>query len=156
MDACSYVGGLVGSGGNISDSYATGDVEGTYRVGGLVGSGGNISDSYATGDVEGKEQVGGLVGEFSGLGRFVKHSYSTGAVTGTAGLGGLIGVMLAGAVEDSYYDTETSGRLDDRELGTPKNTEEMSQQATFENWDFTDIWVIDEGTSYPYLRWEIE
>jgi len=33
-------------------------------------------------------------------------------------------------------------------------TAEMKQQATFIGWDFTNIWNIIEGVTYPYLRWE--
>jgi hypothetical protein len=30
----------------------------------------------------------------------------------------------------------------------------MMQQATFENWDFSTIWRIDKGQSYPALKWQ--
>jgi len=30
----------------------------------------------------------------------------------------------------------------------------MKQQATFDNWDFTNIWAIEEGVTYPYLQWQ--
>ena len=26
----------------------------------------------------------------------------------------------------------------------------------FFDWDFTDLWTIDEGESYPYLQWQLE
>src|SRR5690606_34261682 len=49
----SGVGGLVGrqSGGSISQSYASGEVNGTFEVGGLVGTqrNGSISQAYASG-----------------------------------------------------------------------------------------------------------
>ncbi|MDR0363376.1 MAG: filamentous hemagglutinin N-terminal domain-containing protein, partial [Planctomycetota bacterium] len=61
-----YVGMLAGEnrGGEIINSYATGDVSGDYYVGGLVGSLGDstITQSYATGEVNGDNCVGGLVG----------------------------------------------------------------------------------------------
>lgn len=72
----SGVGGLVGSnyldgdaGAVITNSHATGEVQGLSDVGGLVGNnnGGNIVNSYATGKVTGTEEnVGGLVGYNSG------------------------------------------------------------------------------------------
>jgi hypothetical protein len=31
----------------------------------------------------------------------------------------------------------------------------MKQQATFENWDFENVWDIDEGEGTPYLRCEL-
>jgi len=30
----------------------------------------------------------------------------------------------------------------------------MKQQATFVDWDFTDVWDIKECITYPYLRWQ--
>jgi PKD repeat protein len=30
----------------------------------------------------------------------------------------------------------------------------MKQEATFTNWDFTDIWGIIEDETYPYLQWQ--
>jgi len=60
---------------------------------------------------------------------------------------------IEGTIEYSYYDKETSGQ-DDTGKGIPKTTAEMMQQSTFETWDFTNIWRINEGNSYPYLRWQ--
>jgi hypothetical protein len=71
------VGGLVGiiSSGNIgsvneiTNSYATGEVNGDQLVGGFVGKAEalpsgvvRIKNSYATGNVNGKQYVGGLIG----------------------------------------------------------------------------------------------
>lgn len=36
---------------------------------------------------------------------------------------------------------------------TGKSTAEMHQQATYTNFDFDDIWEIDEGNGYPTLQW---
>ena len=61
------VGGLAGfnaGSGGISNSYASGAVEGNDYVGGLAGfNGGPISNSYASGAVMGNNDVGGLVGD---------------------------------------------------------------------------------------------
>jgi protein involved in ribonucleotide reduction len=103
-----YVGGLVGdnyNGSTIANSYATGDVTGTYRnVGGLVGSAGGtseISNSYATGNVSGgDDNVGGLVGVSSGsinssnkiFYSTISDCYATGNVNGSNNyVGGLVG-----------------------------------------------------------------
>jgi len=155
-----HVGGLVGFSGNsaITESYATGSVSTTGAssnyYGGLVGyiSGGSITDSYATGSVNGYYRVGGLVG---GLASNITNSYSTGQVTGLGpDLGGLVG-WNDGTVTASYYDSDTSGRTDTGK-GEPKPTAEMKQQATFEGWDFVDIWAIQSGLNngYPFLRWQ--
>ena len=91
------VGGLVGNitgNGRVSNSYATGNVEGRDRLGGLVGeSAGSISDSHATGNVEGRNQVGGLVGTSSGP---ISDSHATGAVRASGNdTGGLVGLSEA-------------------------------------------------------------
>ena len=76
------VGGLVGDNfrGQVSESYATGAVDG-YPAGGLAGSNhGTIVSSYATGPVTGTT-VGGLVGRNGFRGR-IYASYATGRVSG--------------------------------------------------------------------------
>ena len=108
-----YIGGLVGfvsGGGEIRNTYATGNVVGgnSGNVGGLVGrisSGPNydagIYDSYATGDVSGAGAVGGLVGSmgiYSGMtfdksrDTVIENSQAYGNVTSTGdAAGGLVG-----------------------------------------------------------------
>jgi len=155
-------GGLVGDLGSdghaiISNSYATGNVSGDFRLGGLVGeywSGATISNSYATGNVNGKVWwfgewlVGGLVGER------ILHSGDT----------------VLPVVVNSYWDTQTSGQNnmcggdwtggDDCGDAYGRTTAQMKQEATFQpEWDFVgdpdpdDIWEITENVTYPQLRW---
>jgi hypothetical protein len=61
-------------------------------------------------------------------------------------------VSIEGNVTDSYYDRQTTTRWD-KGNGDPLLTADMKKQSTFANWDFTDIWSIDEGNGYPALRW---
>jgi hypothetical protein len=153
------VGGLVGHNGNwaslIYYSYATGSVSGSSNVGGLAGAcsdNSRIFHSYATGSVSGSSSVGGLVGSLS-IETSISNSYATGSVTGTSNVGGLVGYMgYLAFVMNSFWDTETSGQTTSAG-GTGKTTAEMKQQATF-GWDFTNIWNIYEGYSYPFFRWE--
>ncbi len=106
------VGALVGSnGGNISDSYATGEVVGDMWVGGLSGYhfGENItiSNSFAEAEVLGNSDVGGLLGRNHEI---VENSYARGEVVGDSGVGGLIGVSYPETrVEDSYAEGDVSG-----------------------------------------------
>ncbi|RQD86249.1 PKD domain-containing protein, partial [Methanosalsum natronophilum] len=86
----------------------------------------------------------------------VEKCYAGGTLSGrgnVSAIGGLIGIDYQGNISDSYYDRETTGRKDD-ELGIPKSTRAMKRQATFENWDFAVTWGIEEGKTYPYLRWQ--
>jgi len=147
-------GGLVAhTGGIISNAYTTGTVTGTDNtVGGLVGlSAGSTSDSYSTAAVSGVTYVGGLIGANYGTTSNVTRSYSTGTVSGSSSVGGLAGYN-AGTITNSYWDTQTSGRSTSYG-GTGKTTGEMKDQATFAGWDFTNIWNITQGATYPYLRW---
>jgi hypothetical protein len=171
-----WVGGLVGENwGSVTDCYSTGDVNGIDLVGGLVGSNleGSISNCYSTGDVNGFDAVGGLVGE-NGWGTFpdawdgyIFNSYSTGSVQGVLYVGGLVGYNNIGDIERSFWDVETSGEPNmcggQSEYATGcdpncgKTTAEMQTRSTFTEagWDFVEIWLINEGATYPVLRQEI-
>ncbi len=107
-------GGLVGRNGfNIINSYSSCTVGGTEEVGGLAGSGANIINSYATGNVTASlGDAGGLIGEISSSGGLVYNSYATGNVTSNNTLysiGGFIGRMQAGNVELCYSTGNVSG-----------------------------------------------
>jgi parallel beta-helix repeat protein len=148
-------GGLVGANygsGSISKCYATGHVSVTIdTVGGLVGlNSGAIDNSFASGDVVGSV-AGGLVGHTSGS---ISRSYSTGTVTGAVLTGGLVGYRPSGdeEVAGCFWDTDTSGQTFS-DGGTGLTTAQMKTQATFTaaGWDFTSVWWMEEGVTYPYL-----
>ncbi|MDW7668510.1 MAG: GLUG motif-containing protein, partial [Bacillota bacterium] len=157
-----YSGGLVGRNfGQIRKSYSLGSLNSSGAVvGGLTGLNyGLITDCYSHSNVHGNLTVGGLVGsntysDSPYLGEII-NSYSTGSVSfnNNTKIGGLIGSMNSDTVTSSYWDTETSG-LTSSAGGVGKTTAEMQNQSTYTDtdWDFTDIWNIDTGTSYPYLK----
>jgi len=142
--------------GTVTRCYATGSVSGIWNVGGFGGSVFNtqISDSYATGSVSGTKYIGGFAGVKTSNAKF-DRVYSTGTVSGSEDVGGLLGYdedsTPGELVVDSYWDTESSG-LGSSVGGTGKTTAEMKQEATFTNWDFSTVWNINEGSSYPFLR----
>lgn len=161
------MGGLVGyNSQTISESFSTASVTGNTmfgRTGGLVGYNvGGIWDSYAQGPVIGNGSVGGLIGQdynYFGLG--VKNSYATGLVTCSFSCGGLIGTYSMGpptGVESSYWDYQTTTISGDPRdplfIGTETSTTNMKKEVTFIGWNFSEIWQICEGTSYPFLRRE--
>jgi hypothetical protein len=166
VQGLSYVGGLVGynnDGTIIDECYAAGNATGTETgifsytiVGGLVGlNRGSISNSYARGDVSGQEDIGGLVGSNGDVGSII-NCYSTGRVTGSSYIGGLVGYSHpSGIITDSYWDASTS-QQGQSAGGTGKNTAEMKQRATYENWDFAGVWGINgsDNDGYPFLRWQ--
>ncbi|MBC6414075.1 MAG: cadherin-like beta sandwich domain-containing protein [Chromatiales bacterium] len=107
----SQVGGLVGSSNNgtITNSYVRGDVTGNSRVGGLVGFNlsANITNSYAAGAVIGNNQVGGLVGSHQFSN--ITNSYATGSVTGNSRVGGLVSANLSSNIMNSYTTSDVTG-----------------------------------------------
>ena len=105
-------GGLVGyNDGTVYNSYAkVGDVFGASEVGGLVGTSyGEVTYSYATGNVEGISSIGGLVGYSDNDGGVVDNSYATGSVSGTYSVGGLVGDNSGGSIINSYATGSVSG-----------------------------------------------
>jgi hypothetical protein len=153
-----FVGGLVGKNdddGSVSNCYSTSPVSGSGSIGGLVGSNeddGSISNCYSIGDVNGYAAVGGLVGN-NIWGASISNCYSTGDVNGVDDVGGLVGYYGARNVERSFWDVQTSGKLESAG-GTGKTTAEMQTKSTFTEagWDFVEIWGIGEHQTYPYLR----
>ncbi len=149
------IGGLVGlnrEDGEIEFSFASGNVNGVSRVGGLVGrNDGEINYAYAEGRVTGNgDNTGGLTGFNSGK---IEETYAVGNVSGSGGyVGGLVGFNNSNLISRSYYDMDTTGQNDDQDKGKPRTTEEMMQRDTFEDWNFGDIWDIEEGQGYPFLR----
>jgi filamentous hemagglutinin family protein len=174
-----YVGGLVGyntGGSTIEYTYSAASVIGDGRTGGLVGDNVNsnnfIKNSYATGSVTTGGTGGGLVGR--NYGGTISNSYATGSVTAGGGMGmgfvqGLVGSNVNnGTVENSFWDTETSGvSADDNIDGTEGlTTAEFANSTIFTegaNWA-TYIWGFgtpsggatvkgyEVGQGYPYLK----
>ncbi|MDR3000556.1 MAG: hypothetical protein LBU89_04750, partial [Fibromonadaceae bacterium] len=53
-----------------------------------------------------------------------------------------------------YWDVDVATSTGTSHGGEGKTTAEMMSQSTFANWDFTNVWQIDEGESYPYHAWQ--
>jgi len=165
-----YVGSLVGmlTDAVITACYAqSGSVSGDDCVGGLIGSNaGTVITCYSAVSVSGDSKVGGLVGanwssSLYGNGT-IFNSYSVGSVSGNSEIGGLAG-HSSGWVQDSFWDTEASGRTTSgRAKG--KTTAQMQDPNTFVDagWDFvgesdgpSDIWAEPVGGGYPILWWQL-
>lgn len=112
-----FAGGLIGllKRSTLSNSYATGSVDGYQYTGGLVGysESASISNCYATGDVTGvNAYAGGLIGR--ALGSQIEKTYSNGKLQRNATYtGALIGQCIdwggsTSSISNSYWDTENS------------------------------------------------
>ena len=156
------VGGLVGSlqYSSISESFAQSvSVEGRDggNIGGLVGytsgsSSNYITDSYAVAEVSSAENnAGGLVGSLSGIN--VSNVYASSSVQGGNPSGGLAGYTNNASSLSSAFWNGFLGAPDNG-TGTELSLSEMKTETTFSDssFDFTDVWQIDEGSSFPYLK----
>ena len=162
----SSVGGFIGkSYSPISKSWSSGNVtmNTTYDnddAGGFIGgSHSSVENSYSTGDVSvlvssDGNYIGGFIGgAYSG--NIITNCYSIGDVDSSASsIGGFLGDDV-GSYTNNYWNTDTSlatskgsgaGEIEG------KTTAQMQQEATFSSWDFTNIWIIDEGNDYPKFR----
>lgn len=153
------VGGLAGqiSGSNskASECGMKGAVKGKTYVGGLIGQlSGNVENCYAIGSaisISNGLNTGGLVGRiWSG---FIKNSYA--AVQVNSSGKGLVDVYQA-QILDSYFDMQVAGRDKSNKYNIGKLTSAFTCISFFKTWDFEKIWVLVEGETYPYFRWEEE
>lgn len=175
------VGGICGtlSYGNIENCMVTGDISGGSSVGGVVGYGSGysniISQCASSGNIIATNRyVGGILGGYynSYYSCYIENCYSIANVKAEGsysseayGIGGsatncYFAGTISGADEirvspigcsntNSYYDSEKTKISGGQGALT---TKEMKQQASFQGWDFDNIWTIQEGVDYPKLR----
>ncbi len=170
-----YTGGLVGqTSGSIQKSYTECIVTGYSEVGGLVGKATNlnketitiIEECYTTGNAKGNS-VGGLVGYLDGA--KLTNSFSSGNAIGSSYGGGLVYQSSNGEIENCYTLSNTgmvasgtpnlvnsyfNGDILARSISSPqmRTTSEMQSLSTYEDWDFENIWSIEDGRRYPVLK----
>lgn len=174
-----YTGGIIGQQGNNVGSSILGVAKevssrgniysSTSHAGGIIGfQRGILENAYSLANVTATQgSVGGITGNLNLSGSYILNSYAIGLVTGNSwasSRGGIAGTAN-GDVNYSYYNNETTTR--DKACGTgsgdcltsPEDgntTLELTQQPTFENWDFNDVWTIHPNINegYPFFSWE--
>ena len=158
------VGGVVGySYGTIKRCSVTGTITATSSnadAGGITAvnatNTSTIQDCWTNTTVNSVSGAGGIAGHNNfGL---IKNCYAIGDnyATYAGGIAGRQNVQPQLYFEDNFWDTETCNNTTSAGEGngvTGKTTIEMKQQATYTNWDFTDVWYIQEGIDYPKLRY---
>ncbi|WP_188128075.1 GLUG motif-containing protein [Halorubrum xinjiangense] len=155
------VGGLVGlNKGAVNTSYAIGGVTGVEDVGGLIGRlEGTVEDTYAapTAAIRGDEPVGGLVGYIADTGQ-VNRSFATGLVRATGSGSGGITSDSPGAVNDSYWNVETTNQSAS-DGGISLTTVQMTGDDAFDDGNMDalsdSVWATTSNTDsvrfYPTL-----
>ena len=157
-------GGLVGEmivESRIKESFAKGSIimSGALKrqVGGLCGycKASSIIDSYAQVNISAAQRVGGLVGELT-TAAYLINAYSVGIMTATVDHSPTVGFASNGAYTRSvYWDTDVSGTLS-ADWGTGLTTSQMKLLDSFLDFDFDNVWYIQQNSQYPILRWELD
>jgi hypothetical protein len=120
---------------------------------------GLVEDCYAVGSIDGLgPYLGGLIGLIWADSATSDNRNCWSAVEVRAASGD--GVASIAPTEGSlasgmYWDIDASGTTTS-DVGTGLATEDMLREASFDGWDFSDVWQIDEGVSYPCLQWQTE
>lgn len=145
-------------GGTVT-SISTGDVGNIGSFTGLVRPSGSVTNCYSTadvtfGDAEWANQ-GGFAGHISGP---VTNCYFAGLVTvaGDEGLGGGFYGNGTPTLTSIYYNLEETGITALESAGTTTDgariADDMTQASNYVDWDFANVWSIDEGQDTPKLR----
>lgn len=168
--------------GDISESFAEVEIEKTIIFGGLVGvyEYGTVENNYVEFQVNDSSSTGGIIGSYGISATLdpnqdplsVRNNYAFGEIAFRDAdmintYRGIIGfafqtpsnaAISETKVKDNYWNTDLFGAEDAFNAVNFRITtggitsEQMSMQNTFTGWDFINIWDIDEGTSFPYLR----
>lgn len=149
------VGGLIGycDSFNINKCSVKASINADSYVGGLIGyteSSVSTKNCYAVGSVVGNYSVGGLIGFTRYDYHKITNCYSAVKVKGSKEVAALY--YGAGEVTNCYYDKDVCGLSNTTNKNCARSTSQMYTKANFVNWDFNNIWSIDEGTSYPYFK----
>ncbi len=158
-----YVGGIAGYSYNtaINNCYSVGDVTGGSFVGGIVGDfslttqtiNHMIQNCFSLSNIK---ATGSFAGGIAGISRSssIYYCYSAGKVEGVGYVGGVCGYMDGGVFISVYFDGVRVER--DLSMLTDKSesrlTTGLRSQNTYNSWNFTSIWAIDEANSYPYFQ----
>ncbi|MFO8050581.1 MAG: GLUG motif-containing protein [Thermoplasmatota archaeon] len=151
-----FVGGFAGeNSGTITSCYSTGNTSGNEYVSGFAGeNSGTIMSCYSTGDASGNNSVGGFAGENTNSGN-ITNCYSIGDASGNNSVGGFAVGNFA-TISGCFWDNQTSVQTTSAGGATGLYTKDMQDKFTFlyAAWDFYDVWMIKDGYSYPFLKWQ--
>ena len=166
----SYSGGLVAYAlSPIDNCYSTAKTTGVQFTAGLVGyTFSSIDKCYASGDVYGYMYGAGVVGELDGPNANLTNSVACNNILSLSAQSSwgcrVIGGFKNGASDPNESNLALStmqvslngvpqNKTDDIVEGKATSLESLKTKVTYEvlGWDFSKIWEIEEGTSYPYL-----
>ena len=157
-----YYGGIIGGvwgACEINESVYAGNMSGWLdSSGGLVGTHSSssglleINNCYVSGELKnlGAANYYSLKSVLGSSSNFTKvtNTYISAKLSYSNTMSNII---YANEIVSSYFDSNIMGKTTPIEQA--RTTVQMKQQATYTNWDFDNTWYIEEGVSYPQLRW---
>ncbi len=105
-----------------------------------------VINSYNIGVISAPYYAGGI-GGYSARELLIESCYSVGSFEPSKNFDGIaVNSLRSGFL---YYLDESGSEIPS-EIGTPKSTDQMKKQTTYEGWDFNTIWTMDGRADYPY------
>lgn len=156
------VGGICGEGNTnshysihttISECYSKGSIKSDGDVAGILGYANSnyfdISNCYSVASISGKYCSG--IRRYSGT--VTKCYYAGKAILQSDEWGYYYGYFNCDG-SYTYFDKNiiVAERVDNASLNNARTTAQLMTQSNYEGWDFTNIWKITEGRTYPTLR----
>ncbi len=144
--------------GVVKNCHTTGIVKGGYYVSGLISNSieGEVHNSYADVEVDGTGYVGGLIGFIEGVESLLKNSYSVGGVSGSSdfAFGSLVG-RNDGTIKDSFALEQEDVPLVDIEEGKQVGRVTEAPEEDMKN---IDLYTENGFKDYDNLNeaWDIE
>lgn len=146
----------------ISKSSNVGNVRGTSYVGGILGqttAATTIENCYNTGTIEGTGYVGGIHGAFLAeqyyptSNKTVINSYNVGSIIAEKNKGGIGGYSADKSFYYGTYYLDACIENNGNKQGTPLTEQQMKSIISYQEFDFNNIWDINqrENNGYPYL-----
>ena len=174
------VGGVVGvvkANSSVTNSYSSAFVSSDYCAAGIAGYNyGLVEKCYASGNIFCRNYGAGVIGYNDGSNAIVRYCVAMckklevvyesqqsqqGGGYGQRIIGGIKNGAPAPETEENYalktmqvsVNDVAQTVYDDIMNGTAKTGFELMSKSTYETltWDFTNVWKIEEGSSYPYL-----
>ena len=173
----SYVGGLVGkNSATVTNCYSNANATSTYNAAGLIAY--NYSDvdkCYATGNIFSNNYGAGVIGYNDGENAVVKNSAAMNikidvTFESQSAQSGGYGQRIIGGIKNGAPGPELNNYAlktmqvsvnnkpqpvsDDIMNGVGKNGSDLAKASTYQElgWNFSTIWTITEGESYPSLK----
>ena len=173
----SYVGGLVGkNSATVTNCYSNAVVTSTYNAAGLIAYNYNVVDKcYATGDIFSRNYGAGIIGYNDGANAVVKNCVAMNnkidvTFESQSAQSGGYGQRIIGGIKNGAPAPELNNYAlksmqvsvnnkaqkvyDDIMNGVGKLGPDLVSASTYQTlgWDFSTIWNIAEGESYPSLK----